>query len=85
MSQGKAAWGASAPAGKLFGQSGLEGALAAVVGRSAEERVSHVVAAAAEFRQSLPRQDDITVLALLRHASESSSPSGSVMSAKAGQ
>ena len=56
---------ATSSGGELFGEKGLEEALAGGETASAEQIVADVVAAAAAFRGDLPQQDDVTVLALL--------------------
>jgi len=55
---------AMGPAGEEFGVERLVQTVAAAAGRTAADMVAAVNSAAAEFRNDLPQQDDITVFAL---------------------
>ena len=60
----------AAPGGGQLGLSGLESLLGEVQFLSADQLAQHVVHAAAQFRQTLPQHDDVTVLALMRHGAD---------------
>jgi len=57
---------AASPSGELFGIERLQELMETTEARSAEDMVESVTRAAGDFRQQLPQQDDVTVLALLR-------------------
>jgi sigma-B regulation protein RsbU (phosphoserine phosphatase) len=60
----------AAPGGGQLGLSGLESVLEQLQFLSADELAQRVVQAAAQFRQTLPQHDDVTVLALMRHGAD---------------
>jgi sigma-B regulation protein RsbU (phosphoserine phosphatase) len=57
--------------GRQLGAAGLLAALRGTALHSAEELAQRVVRIAAEHRQTRPQQDDVTVLALIRHIAAS--------------
>jgi len=65
---------ATSPEGELLGVERLCDLLQGLTGGPAEGLTSHVVEGAEEFRQTMPQQDDITVLSLYRPSADAPPP-----------